>query len=192
MKREGPALEVLLQHLAQTPQEFLSEPKTKAGTGVHVAALIFDAAQASGCRLSSVELAPFDQAPASRANWLRLCAIGCWLVSHEGVRIDASPHQFLQYFDQTLRALAQDYQAGKYLSDPERREELARVTLAEFDLRPAGETLPQAQDRLAALSSQERRRIIAEAKAAEARAREIREALTRKAAAESADKYTRE
>jgi hypothetical protein len=64
--------------------------------------------------------------------------------------------------------------------------------LADLALRPRGETLEQAQDRLQALSSTERRRIIAAAKAAEKRAREIREALIAQAAAQAADKYTRE
>ena len=60
------------------------------------------------------------------------------------------------------------------------------------DLRPAGESVAQAQDRLTALSSIERNRLLAASRAAEERSRAIREALARKAAQESADKYTRE
>jgi len=59
-------------------------------------------------------------------------------------------------------------------------------------VRPAGETAAQAQDRLAAVSSGERLRVIEAARLAEERAREIREALARKAAQEAADKWTRE
>ena len=78
------------------------------------------------------------------------------------------------------------------MHDPERREELARVTLAAFELRPAGESLAQAQDRLQAISGAERKRLIEAVQAAEKRAREVREALLAKAAAEAADKDTRE
>jgi hypothetical protein len=88
--------------------------------------------------------------------------------------------------------LAAENRADKYRDDPERREELARFALARLDLRPAGESVAQAQDRLTALSSAERKRVLLASRAAEARSREIREALARKAAQEAADKYTRE
>ena len=66
------------------------------------------------------------------------------------------------------------------------------MALARLGFRPAGETLAQAQDRLTTLNSAERARVMKVAQAAEQRARQIREALTRKAAEESADKWTRE
>jgi len=45
---------------------------------------------------------------------------------------------------------------------------------------------------LSALSSTERQRLLDESRDAEKRAREIRQALARKAAEQSADKWTRE
>jgi hypothetical protein len=80
----------------------------------------------------------------------------------------------------------------KFVSDAERREELARFCLARLGFRPFGETKPQAEDRLTSLSAAERARVLQASRKAEARAREVREALARKAAEESADKYTRE
>jgi hypothetical protein len=80
----------------------------------------------------------------------------------------------------------------KFVHDPDRREELARLALARLGYRPAGESVAQAQDRLTSLSSVERARVMGAARAAEERARAVREALARKAAEESADKYTRE
>jgi hypothetical protein len=80
----------------------------------------------------------------------------------------------------------------KFVTDPDRREELARFSLARLGYRPAGETVPQAQDRMTSLSSAERARVLQASRAAEERARSIREALARKAAEESADKFTRE
>ena len=55
-----------------------------------------------------------------------------------------------------------------------------------------GETVAQATDRLSAISGTERRRLLEASRAAEARARAIREALIKKQAEESADKWTRE
>ena len=88
--------------------------------------------------------------------------------------------------------LAPRVAARKFVTDPDRREELARLALARLGFRPAGETLAQAQDRLTTLNSAERARVMKAAQAGEQRARQIREALVRKAAEESADKYTRE
>jgi len=61
-----------------------------------------------------------------------------------------------------------------------------------LDYRPEGESEAQAKDRLSALSSTERQRLLDESRDAEKRAREIRQALARKAAEQSADKWTRE
>src|SRR5438046_2502445 len=69
---------------------------------------------------------------------------------------------------------------------------VARVVLARLNYRPARETIAQATDRLSSLSSTERRRLLEASRAAERRARAIREALAKKAAEESADKWTRE
>jgi hypothetical protein len=82
--------------------------------------------------------------------------------------------------------------AERFVTDPERREELVRHCLAKLALRPRGETDEQANDRRTSLDSVERRRIIEATRAAEERAREVREALVRKAAEEAAAKATRE
>ena len=80
----------------------------------------------------------------------------------------------------------------KFVTDVERREELARFALARLGFRPQTETRAQAEDRLSSLSAAERARVLSAARVAEERARAVREALARKAAEESADKYTRE
>jgi len=66
------------------------------------------------------------------------------------------------------------------------------MPLASAGLRPAGESRNVAEDRWLAVSSRERTRLAAASRAAEERARQIREALARKAAEESADKWSRE
>jgi len=67
-----------------------------------------------------------------------------------------------------------------------------RCARAEARLQKAQDRLQQAQDRLTSLSATERARVMKAAKTAEQRARKLREALVAKAAAESADKWTRE
>jgi hypothetical protein len=83
-------------------------------------------------------------------------------------------------------------QAPQLVADQDRREELSRICLKYLQLLPAGETQAQADDRLTTISTSERLRVIKEAQAAEARAREIREAMARKAAEEAAAHYSRE
>ena len=91
-----------------------------------------------------------------------------------------------------LDELAEVAQAGQLVADADRREELARLCLKSLGLRPAGESVAQAEDRLSTLDSVERSRVIREARAAEERARKIREEMARKAAEEAAAVYGRE
>jgi hypothetical protein len=82
--------------------------------------------------------------------------------------------------------------AAAVVSDPERREELARLALARLSMRPAGESEAFARDRMTAMSTAERTRVLAASRQAEERARSIRAELARKAAQEAADKWGRE
>ncbi len=86
-----------------------------------------------------------------------------------------------------LDELAELVKAPQLIADSDRREELSRLCLKALDLRPAGETAAQAQDRLTTLNTAERQRVVAAARAAEERARQIREAMAKKAAEEAAE-----
>ena len=103
-----------------------------------------------------------------------------------------SAPRLLQVFEEAVGELARATDPSRYVTDPDRREELVRVVLARLVYRPAGETLEQATDRLSSLSAVERKRLLAASRAAEKLAGEIREALAKKAAEESADKWSRE
>lgn len=92
----------------------------------------------------------------------------------------------------TAEALHATGRLSQYVEDVDRREEFIRMVLHSLDLRPEGETQAQAQDRLTSISSAERLKLISASRAAEERARQVREALARKAAEEAADKWTRE
>ena len=82
--------------------------------------------------------------------------------------------------------------AEQFVDDPDRREELSRAALAALGLGRSGETEPQARDRRTTLDSVERHAVLQKTRAAEERARQVREAMARKAAREAAASYGRE
>jgi hypothetical protein len=193
VKREGPLLEALTRRLAETPEDFLAEPRLGGKGVVHVAAVVGDLCRLLGHAPVVGELAPFAGKDARRdRNRLAVVLITSWLLADRWF-VEARPDgaALLALLTEGAEELAAS-PAASFVTDPERREELARTALARLDLRPAGETPAQAQDRLTTLSAVERARVVKAARAAEQRARAIREALARKAAEESADKWTRE
>lgn len=194
MNHSGPVLETLTRRLAETPPDFLAEPIIgKEGT-VAVAALVNDLALLHGARLPEALLGAFiGTAPQVDRNRLALVMIAVWLLADDWfVGQGVEPARLASLLTDPMPELAAGTPAHKFVADPDRREELARVILAQLDYRPQGETEAQATDRLSAVSATARRRLLAASRAAEQRARQIREALARKAAEESADKWTRE
>ncbi len=195
MTHEGPALEVLLRRLLETPVDFLAEPATAGGQGIHVDAVIADLERGLGRVPVPASLAPFAATQAKEEkNRLSMALLLVWLLHDEWFHEEgrAAPWELTSTLDELAGDFASVARARAYLDDPDRREEMARALLARFDLRPAGETPAQARDRLSGISAVERKRFLAASRAAEERAQAIREALARKAAAEAADKYTRE
>jgi hypothetical protein len=193
MNQEGPTLEHLLRRLAETPSDFLAEPRTRSGRGlIHVSAVVADLLEFHHCGLTDFQaFTPDGSAPSGRRASVALLL--CWLLADsELVALKIPAAALVTLLTEGAAELASQNGAAKYRDDSERREEFVRFALARLDLRPAGETAVQAQDRLTALSSIERNRVLAASRAAEERSRAIREALARKAAQESADKYTRE
>lgn len=188
MKREGPALAVLQRRLAETPDLILQADENAVPT----LALVHDLLWRHYPSLHVRHLVNYSGVSA-RNGWYAITRLLCWLLG------DAAFDGHDLAFDKLQRLLtegARELQASgaahHYVQQADRREELIRMTLAQLDLRPAGETLAQAQDRLAAVSAGERGRVIEAARQAELRAREIREALARQAAQEAADKWSRE
>ncbi len=193
MNQIGPTLEHLLRRLIETPTDFLAEPYTIKGGGiVHLSAVAADLLTLYGH--SEPDLTALD--PDDSASSLRRAEVSlllCWLLADpQLVAGKISAPALVDLLDEGASEMASQNDATQYRNDSERREELVRFSLARLDLRPCGESLTQAQDRLSALSSIERNRVLAASREAEARSRAVREALARKAAQESADKYTRE
>jgi len=215
MQHEGPILESLTRRLAETPEDFLAEPRVGRRGRVQTAAVVGDLIRLLGGEAGPEQLTGFVRRSAPptltserpeyanadplafaearlERNRFGVTLILCWLLSDDWFRqVKPETGNVLRLLDSEAAQLAAQVAARKFVTDADHREELA-VALARLGFRPAGETLAQAQDRLTTLNSTERARVLQAARAAEERARQIREALVRKAAEESADKWTRE
>jgi hypothetical protein len=192
--REGPPLEPLLRRLAETPPDFLAEPRIGTHGRVQVAAVVADLCDRLGVEIPPGALdwfAPLDAK--NDRNRLAIALLQVWLLAGDelaAAAIDA-PSLFAALVEGAAE-LAPHTPAPRFVQDPERREELVRHLLARLGMRPRAESEAQAQDRLTSLSAAERVRVLAASRKAEERARAIREALAKKAAEEAADKWTRE
>lgn len=191
----GPPIETLTRRLAETPSEFLAEPLMgKKGT-VNVAAVVNDTLVAlgqSGLTAAGAKAFQLSDAKQDR-NFLQVVLVACWLLYDDWFQQHPDLTEYAHVFLQNgVRALSAVTNAQKFVHDSDRREELARVALSALDLRPQGETLTQAQDRLTTLNAAERERVIFAARAAEARAQAVREAMAKKEAEEAAAKGSRE
>ncbi len=186
MKHEGPSLEALLHRLSHCPAELVEHA---AQSPRLVAALVCDYFRKFEPAFEAESIVQrLSQASAKNSSWM---PIAVWLLSHSWFlsRRDLQPQLAQLFFSERLSALAQMVNAHSLVNDPDRREELVRIVLTALDLRPAGETVEQALDRLNTLDTVERKRILQATLAAEKRAREIREAMARAKAQESASRY---
>lgn len=190
----GPPLHAITRRLAETPGDFLAEPRIGGLGAVAVDALLADVLFAMGKPAGPEVLAAFgSEQPASQRNLFKLGMVAAWLLADDWLVTSPPVRLRLNEFLLTaLPELAAQSPAGAYVAESDRREELARTLLARLGFRPEGETIEQATDRLTMISAAERSRLLEASRTAEARAREVREALVRKAAQESADKWTRE
>ena len=194
MKREGPPLERLTRRLAECPPEFLASPRIGAAGKVVVPAVVADLLRAIGGEpLTAAQIARFDDKhPWLRRNTLSLILVACWLLDDPWFRQPALAAPVFKMLSEGLAPLAEAIAADQCVTDPDRREELARVCLKGLGLRPAGESVAQAEDRLSTLSSVERESVRKATAAAEQRAAEIRAAMARKAQEEANLKAMRE
>lgn len=190
----GPPLPALMRRLAEVPEDFTQEPRIGKRGLVAVSAVVGDLIRLLGHTPDDSMLARISgDEKASDRNLLSVNLLLCWLLSDDWFRNQPPTCEDLErLIVEVARQASQTNPAKKFVVDPERREELIRLALAKVGLRPQGETIAQAEDRLATLNSEERARVIAAARTAEKRSREIRAALAKKAAQEAADKWTRE
>ncbi len=193
MSIEGPPLESLTRRLAETPTSFLGEPRIGAKGSIVVPALVRDVFARHGATLDVRTLERFmPRDVALDRNPRMLTQILCWLLVDDSFSGQISGDGLLQMLLEEANTLAGSVAAREFVDNGERREELARLALRKAGMRPAGESPNVAEDRWLTVSTAERVRLNSASRAAEQRAREIREALARKAAEESADKWSRE
>ena len=193
LTREGPPLPALLHRLAGTPKDFLAEPRIGGAGQTHVGAVVGDLLTSFGVAVTARDLERFAGRGRGDRNVLAVTLLLCWVLADPWFASAApTKDELLRLLSDGATELAAATPARRFIDDPDRREELVRVTLAAIGCRPAGESEAQAEDRLTSLSSAERLRVVEAARDAERRARDIREALRKRAAEEAADKWTRE
>lgn len=185
--REGPAMETLQYRLQQAPSFFAEE---KVPTFFY--ALIHDVVFACDTQFSERLLQPFSR-PSPQCRWYSTAALMAYFLGEECfAKLNLKALDLIRVLSTTAELLSQTGKNRRYLEDVDRREEFIRVVLQDLGLRPQGETEKQAEHRLQSVSSAERLRVIEAARAAEERARIIREELAKKRAQEAADKMSRE
>ena len=173
------AVPTLTRRLADTPPDFLADPAE-----LSPAAIVSDTLVALGGP-------PLDERLAARftgadPNWTRLVLLTCWLAA----ATDGPSGRLYDLLTTGLSELAELVPTERFATDPDRREELARVLLRGLGVVPAGETVEQAADRLDTVDSVRRHRLLADSRAAEERAELIRKALADKRAREAAARYS--
>ncbi len=190
----NPSLDALTTRLAETPQIFWGEPVIRGEGALHVDAVVHDLLIEHGQAppgLDSLRL--FRGGNASARNHLRAAAITAWLLGHPWFRgRDDLDHTILDLLSKGLREVVKIVDAEQFILDPDRREELVRMALAAFDVTPDDESAAHAADRLKALDSVERARLVKEASEARARQRKLEAEMRRKAAEEASSRYNRE
>ncbi len=187
MESEGPILESLTHRLAECPEDFLMTPRSGSTGVLDVQALFADQVRYLGA------LPTESLASDIGATELTLIAIVVWLLHDSwfcGRRHLASATN--QLIKAGLGSLAVVVAPKLFITDPDRREELARFCLAQLGLRPQGESVAQAMDRLESLDSLERVLVLRDVRLVEERARQVRAMMAKRAAEEAAAKPTRE
>jgi hypothetical protein len=187
MEAEGPVLESLTHRLAECPEDFLLPPRIGDRGVISVMAIAHDHLRAMGWTT------PEDLPDNGNAAYLSLVAIVCWLLHDEWFLSRPVLAPLMQrLINDSLQPLAAIVKPKEFVTDPDRREELARLCIAQLGLRPQGESVAQAKDRMTALDSVERVKVLRDTREAEARAAEVRKKMAQRAAEEAAAKATRE
>jgi hypothetical protein len=116
--------------------------------------------------------------------------VTCWLLADPALLAcgPAAPARWLTGRDLFTLSLLVD--PLRFVLDPDRREELARVTLRALSVQPAGESPEQSADRLSTVDSVRRQEVLIAAQVAEERAAAVRRAMEDQRAAEAAARYS--
>ncbi|MEQ1826093.1 MAG: hypothetical protein ABL921_09105 [Pirellula sp.] len=198
MKNEGPLLETLLRRLSECPIEFVETCKTPTGLP-QLIAILSDHFREFGdanpmlkdaTLVTRLKNGAKHTDVASMRYWA-LLSVATWLLHDDWflARPELSKASLQWLSNKSLEKLSEIVSPDNCISDPDRREELVRISLGAMGLRPLGESIEQATDRSQTLDSVEREGILRATAAAERRAREVREAMAKEQALESASRY---
>lgn len=186
-EEEGPDMQRLHRRLVATPLELLDGSET-----FHYLALVHDFIFSRDNSLQANDLQAFSEVCQNKKLLALSLCIMHFLKDEAFSPYSRPVAHWVHVLKQKAKELMVSEPLSIYVDDIDRREEFIRVVLQGFNLRPLGETPAQATDRLQAVSSSERLKVIAATQASEARARALREALAEERAREAADKMSRE
>jgi hypothetical protein len=173
----------LTRRLADTPMDFLADPAT-----VSVPAVVSDVLlMAGGPALDADTATRFD---VDEPRWRRVVLVTCWLAADPALLVRGPSMLSEWLLSQELFTLSLLVDPLTFVHDPDRREELARLTLRALSLLPAGETPERAADRLSTVDSVKRHEVLQAAKAAEERAAAVHKAMEEERAREAAARYS--
>lgn len=191
-----PPLPELLRWMADMPAAFRAEPQGFPDGTCRVRAVVADlfetlyGAPPPLATLAAFEAASTDQSERNRLRWILAAAHLLW---HPAFRRAALARAGIErLLIQELATLASVVAMESLDQEEERREELIRRGLRAVGLALPGESGNEAADRFKQVDSIERRHVLVAAAERERRAREIREAMAKKAAQEAAAKVSRE
>lgn len=194
MNAVGPSIDRLARRLSECPADFSRDPLIGGRGIVHTHAVVNDLiSDLDGTALYSADLQAFRKTSADSRNFLQIVLAACWLLEDDWFKKEkrfAVPA--FKWLKNGLVEVSKLVSAELFITDPDRREELARACLKALALIPEGESEETAEDRLRSLDSVARDRIAKETAKEEERARKLREAMAAKEAAESAAKSGRE
>ena len=173
----------LTRRLADTPQDFLADPMTVA-----VPAVVSDVLLMAGG--TALDAAAAERFEADEPRWRRAVLVTCWLLADPAL-LACGPAALAKWLTAPdLVTLSQLVDPLRFTQDPDRREELARVTLRALSLQPDGESPAQSADRLSTVDSVRRQEVLVAAREAEERAAAVRKAMEEQRAKEAAARYS--
>jgi len=173
----------LTRRLADTPQDFLADPMTVA-----VPAVVSDVLLMAGG--TALDAAAAERFEADEPRWRRAVLVTCWLLADPAL-LACGPAALAKWLTAPdLVTLSQLVDPLRFTQDPDRREELARVTLRALSLHPDGESPAQSADRLSTVDSVRRQEVLVAAREAEERAAAVRKAMEEQRAKEAAARYS--
>lgn len=191
-----PVLAELLLRVEQIPSAFLATPAMDQESGIPVDVVVCDlfetlfADKPGSALLAACRPSQAQPEGVRHARWILVASH--LLFAPELPRQELTRDAIERFFTDELRELAALDDVSVLHQDEERREELVRRALRAGGLRLPGESEAEADDRLRQVDRVARAKLLAEAEERERRAREVREAMRRRAAEEAAAKMCRE